>query len=100
MILSAKIKKITEESVFLKKEMVTLSGRLNKLEQKTLECHIDNVDVPEIKNEICTNTFQTIITKLGTDVTAQKAFRLQSKFSDKPRRLSVCFKWKKSSLWK
>jgi len=61
------------------------------LNKKTLECQLEIVGVPESKNEIRTNTIQTIINKLGTYVTAQKAFRLQSKFPNKSRILSVCF---------
>lgn len=84
-------KRIAEENLLLKKETENLSERLNKIEQKTLERQIEIVGVPESKNEICTKTIQTIINKLGSDVTAQKAFRLISNFSNKPRILSVCF---------
>ncbi|CAI6376684.1 unnamed protein product [Macrosiphum euphorbiae] len=71
--------------------MAAVSGRLNKLEQKSLKCHMEIVGVPEIDNEICMNTIKKIVTKLGSDVTTKKVFRLPSKFTDKPRKLSVCF---------
>lgn len=73
------------------KEIVAVSRRLNKLEQKSLECHMEIVGVPEIDNEICMNTIKKIVTKLGSDVAIKKVFRLPSKFTDKPRKLSVCF---------
>lgn len=84
-------KRIVEENAFLKKEMVAVSGRLNKLEQKSLECLMEIVGVPEIDNENCMNTIKKIVTKVGSDVTIKKVFRLPSKFNDKPRKLSVCF---------
>jgi len=83
--------RIVEENASLKKEMVALSGRLNKLEQKSLECHMEIVGVPEIDNENCMNTIKKIVTKVGSDVTIKRVFRLPSKFTDKPRKLSVCF---------
>lgn len=83
-------KRITEENSILKNEMKTLSRRVNNLEQKALECHMEIVGVPEINNEICTNTIQKITTNLGVNVSIQKVFRLTSKISDKPRKISLC----------
>lgn len=48
--------RITEENVYLKKEMKSISGRLNKFDQKTLEYHMEIIGVPEIENENCVNT--------------------------------------------
>lgn len=47
-------KRIIEENVFLKKETVNLSERIDELEQKTLECHIEILGVPEIKQFVQT----------------------------------------------
>jgi len=83
--------RIVEENAFLKKEMVAVFGSLNKLEQKSLECHMEIVGVPEIDNEICMNTIKKIVTKLDSGVAIKKVFTLPFKFTDKPRKLSVCF---------
>lgn len=88
--LKSENKRITEENVLLKKEKKTLSMRLNKLQQKSLDCHIEIVGVPEIENEFYTNTIQRILTKLCTHATTQRVFRLLSKFPDKARKFSVC----------
>lgn len=84
-------KRITEENLIIKNEMKTLSGLVNKLEQKSLNCNMEIVGVPEIDNEVCTNTIQQITAKLDTHVTIQNAFRIPSKFTDKPRKISVIF---------
>jgi hypothetical protein len=83
-------KRIKEENSILKSEMINLSRRVNKFEQKALECHMEIVGVPEISNEICTNTIQKITTKLGVNVSIQKVFRIPSKISEKPRKILVC----------
>lgn len=48
--LKSENKRISENNLQLKKEAVTLSGRINILEQKALDCHIEIVGVSEIKN--------------------------------------------------
>jgi len=85
-------KQIKEKNVVLKKEILNLSQRVNIIEQKSLECHVELIGVPEIQNEICTDTIDKITSTLGLDIKVKYAFRIASKFTDKPRKFSVCFK--------
>jgi len=48
--------------------MLKLSQRINILEQKSLECHVELIGVPEIPNEICINTVAKIASTLGLEM--------------------------------
>lgn len=84
-------KRITEENLKIKKELNTISNRVNILEQKALECHIEIFGIPESKNENYTDTFEKINIKLGTKISVNNIYRIPSKFSDKPRKISIIF---------
>ncbi|KAF0711660.1 E3 ubiquitin-protein ligase TRAIP-like [Aphis craccivora] len=84
-------KQINEENIFLRKELLNLSQRVNIIEQKSLECHAELIGVPEIQNEICTDTIDKITSTLGLEIKVKNAFRIPSKSTDKPRKISVCF---------
>lgn len=58
-------KHIKEENIVLKKEILKLSQRVNILEQKSLECPVELIGVPEIQNEIRTDTVDKINTGIG-----------------------------------
>jgi hypothetical protein len=45
--------------------------------------------MPESKNEIYTDTIEKINSKLGTTVSVKNFYRIPSKLSDKPRKISV-----------
>lgn len=67
---------------------------------KAFECHLKIVGVPDINYEMCTNTLQQIMTKLGSHGTIQNIFRISSKFSDKPRKISVFDSvYEKKKIW-
>lgn len=72
-----------------KKEIIHLSYRVNILEQNALECHVEIVGVPVIQNEVSTETVSKIATKLGINIRPKNAFPILSKYTDKPRKLSV-----------
>jgi len=91
-------KNMKQENVILKNQISSLSQRLNILEHKSLECHIEIVGVPEIHNEVCTETVSKIASNLGLKITTTNAFRLSSKFPDKPRKLSVCLDFLEEKL--
>lgn len=51
-----------------------MSSRINTLEQKAIECHVEIVGKSEIKNEQCTNIIEKINTKFGTKVITKNIF--------------------------
>lgn len=81
-------KQIKDENVVLKKDILNFSQRVNIIEQKSLECHVELIGAPEIQNEICTDTMDKIRSTLGLDIKVKYAFRIPPKFTDKPRKLS------------
>lgn len=44
------------------------------LEQKSLECHVDVIGVPEIQNEICSDNVVKIASTLGLDINLKVLF--------------------------
>lgn len=84
-------KNFKEENMRIKNELNTLSRRVNTLEQQSLECHMEIVGIPENKNEVITNIMEKINSKLGTEVIVKNISRIPSKFSDKPKKISVIF---------
>lgn len=84
-------KRITEQNLKIKNELGSMTERINFLEQKALECNMQIVGVPESKDEICSNLIKKINSKLNINITIKNVFRILSKFSDKPRKISMTF---------
>lgn len=82
-------KHISEENMKIKNELNTISNRINTLEQKALECYMEIVGIPESKNEMYADTIEKMNVKLGTKVSINNFYRIPSKFSDKPRKISL-----------
>jgi len=66
-----------------------LGNCINILEQKALENFVEVMSVPEIQDEICVDTANLILNKLGFEKLASKAFCVQSKVAKGPRKLVV-----------
>lgn len=45
------------------------------------------IGVPEQKNENCVEVFENIATKLGVKLSVLNAFRMYSKFSNRPKKI-------------
>jgi len=76
--------------VGLKKNVSTLSNRVDILEQNALDFHFEIVGVPEYKEEICENTVKKLITKPGiNNATLNDVFRMPCKVLDKPRKSAI-----------
>lgn len=88
-ILKDENKSIKEENMLLCGELSSLSGMVNILEQKMLDCNLEIVGIPESNDENCTNTFLKITSELGINVSTINIFRIPSNITDKPRKLSV-----------
>jgi len=56
---------LKEQNKKFNNEITNLRNRINILEQKALANFIEVVGVPEIQDEICTDTANLILNKLG-----------------------------------
>uniref|UniRef100_A0A2S2NLJ2 PHD-type domain-containing protein n=1 Tax=Schizaphis graminum TaxID=13262 RepID=A0A2S2NLJ2_SCHGA len=88
------IKDIKEENNFLKEqnnklkyEVTILDKRLNVLEQKAIKNFVEIVGVPEVNNEDCVKTVESIAESVGMKVNILKAFRIFSKIENKPKKI-------------
>lgn len=54
-------KRMMEEYTRIKNDLKSISNRVNILEQEALECHMEIVGIPEVKNEICGNIIKKLI---------------------------------------
>jgi len=75
---------LKEQNNKLKNEVTYLDKRINVLEQKSLENFAEIVGVPETNNENCIKTVEAIAASVGVETTILKAYRIQSKFQNKP----------------
>jgi len=80
-------KVLKEQNINLKSEISSLGNRINLLEQKAVENVIEIIGVPEMNDEVCVKTVEKIVTKLGVNTSIINAYRSQSKFTDKPRKI-------------
>jgi len=82
---------LREQNNKLKNEVTHLDRRINVLEQKSIENFAEIVGVPETNNENCIKTVEAIAASVGVETTILKAYRIQSKFQNKPRKMIVEF---------
>jgi len=94
--LLSEMKLMREENQVLKEqnkkfnnEFTILGNRINILEQKALENLIEVMGISEIQDEICTDTANLILNKLGFEKLTSKVFRVSSKVVKGPRKLVV-----------
>lgn len=80
-------KVLKEQNIILKSEITSLGNRINLLEQKAIENFVEIIGVPETKDEVCVKTVEKIVSKLGVKTTIINAYRSQSKFTNKPRKI-------------
>jgi len=80
---------LKEQNKKFNNEITILGNRINLLEQKALANFIEVMCVPEIQDEICMDTANLILKKLGFEKSASKTFRVQSKVAKGPRKLVV-----------
>lgn len=90
------MKNIIEENKILKEQNNNLRNdfnilfkKTNSLEQKSLENFVEIVGVPKINNEDCKITIEKIATSLNVEIGIVNAFRIQSKFNNKPSKIVV-----------
>lgn len=65
---------LKEENLKLKNEFASLEKRLNVIEQKSIENIVEIVGVPEINNEDCVKTVESIAATVGVKITVSKAY--------------------------
>lgn len=75
----------------LKNEVTYLDKRINVLEQISIENFAEIVGVPETNNENCIKTVEAIVAAVGVETTILKAYHIQSKIQNKPRKMIVEF---------
>lgn len=78
---------LKEENCKLKNEVALLDKRMNLFEQKAIENCVEFVGVPEINNEDCIKTVESIASAVGVTISLSKAFRVNSKVSNRSRKI-------------
>lgn len=78
---------LKEENRKIKNECASLEKRLNVIEQKSIENIIEIVGVPEIENEDCVKTVESIAGAVGVKISVSKAYRAFSKISNRSRKI-------------
>lgn len=78
---------LKEENCKLKNEVALLDKRMNVFEQKAIEKFVEIVGVPEVNNEDCVKTVESIAAAVGANITVSKAFRVHSKFTNRSRKI-------------
>jgi len=88
------IKELKKENESLKEincklnvDIGSLSKKINVLEQNAIICNVEIIGVPEQKNENCVEVVENIATKLGVKLSVLNAFRMYSKFSNRPKKI-------------
>jgi len=88
------IKELKEENKSLKEinfklnvDIASLSKKINVLEQNAIISNVEIIGVPEQKNENCVEVVENIATKLGVKLSVLNAFRMYSKFSNRPTKI-------------
>jgi len=76
-----------DENSKLKSELQIKFKELNLLEQKSYLCYVEILGIPNQPNEDCVEEVQRIIFKMGLQISVVKAFRIFSKFRNKPSKL-------------
>lgn len=78
---------IRAQHVKIEEEILLFNKRINMLEQKSLECNIGIIGVPEDKQENCVETIKQIASKLKVELSVQNAFRVHSGDKNKIRKI-------------
>jgi len=78
---------LKEENYKLKNEFASLEKRLNVIEQKSIENIVEIVGVPEIDNEDCVKTVESIAAAVGLKISVSKAYRTFSKIPNRSRKI-------------
>lgn len=88
------IKELKEENKSLKKtncklkvDIGSLTKKINVLEQIAIISNVEIIGVPEKKNENCVEVVENIATKLSVKLSVLNAFRMYSKYSDRPKKI-------------
>lgn len=71
---------LKEENCKLKNELTSLEKRMNVIEQKSIETFVEIVGVPEVNNEDCVKTVESIAASVGVKLIVSKAFRVHCSF--------------------
>lgn len=85
-------KEIKEENQKLKNEMSICNKKINYIEQKLLENHIEIIGVPEEDNEDCSKIVKEISMALGVTICVENAFRFRSKIHNKKGKIVAVMK--------
>ncbi|XP_025423462.1 uncharacterized protein LOC112692862 [Sipha flava] len=85
-------KQLKEENQKLKIEMRDCNKKINYIEQKLVQNHIEIIGVPEETNEDCSKIVKEISTALGVNVCVESAFRYQSKIRNKHGKIVAVLK--------
>lgn len=80
-------KVLKEQNINLRNDFNALFKKTNYLEQKSIENFVEIVGVPKIDNEDCKTTVKKIATSLNMEIDIVSAFRVQSKFNNKPNKI-------------
>ncbi|KAL4107536.1 hypothetical protein QTP88_017868 [Uroleucon formosanum] len=78
---------LKEENCKLKNEFALLDKRMNVFEQKAIKKFVEIVGVPEVNNEDCVKTVESIAAAVGANISVSKAFRVHSKFTNRSRKI-------------
>lgn len=62
---------------------------MNVFEQKAIENFVEFVGVPEVNNEDCVKTVESIAAAAGTNISVSKAFRVRSKVFNRSKKIVV-----------
>lgn len=60
---------------------------MNVFEQKAIEKFVEIVGVPEVNNEDCVKTVESIAAAVGVNISVSKAFRVHSKITNRSRKI-------------
>ncbi|KAL4096900.1 hypothetical protein QTP88_021775 [Uroleucon formosanum] len=78
---------LKEKNCKLKNEVALLDRRMNVFEQKAIEKFVEIVGVPEVNNEDCVKTVESIAAAVRANISVSKAFRVHSKFTNRSRKI-------------
>lgn len=85
--LKVEINTLKEKNCKLNNDVKILSEKVNLLEQKEIISNVEIIGVPEKPNENCVEIVEYIASKLNVHLSVVKAFRMQSKISNKPKKI-------------
>lgn len=78
-----------EETSKLKNEVALLDKRINVFVQKAIEKFVEIMRVPEVNNEDCVKTVESISAAVGANISVSKAFRVHLKVTNRSRKIVV-----------